>query len=569
MRTINSFLPPALLLGVLLTVVVPAADAALDEDIARDLAPLDGYVVMKEGDEFIIDLDADRGIRPGDIFAVLGPAKDIVHPVSKKVLGKLESVKGILKVTRLAGGYSFARALEGAPGIERGDAIRRYALLPANFWDYSGAGRPMFVKLQQLLPALKWREYQKSQRQRPAEPEPSEATDGAMTFVYTGDEMVVRDPEFNELRRYSAAGPQAATPAPAGAVSAPAPAAAVQPSKTDAPVVEPEFKQVKTIANMPHMSLMADFLYLDATLWIASTNGLVIDIFTLDGQLKPVADARPSIQARVLALKWWMPKAAARPHLAVTAWRNKSVAGLIYRLENNRLIPVEDGLPLILGAFDVDADGLPETLLGQDFDGEEFFGQHIQRLELAGGGIRSESFGMKLPRRFPVIGSLIADLTGDGSLENAFIRNGNLYIFNGRKRLYKSVKKMGGSLSFLTYDVDPSFEQEPKTTTAAFEVAPLAVDLDGDGRRELAAVASERSVIGSLGIAPGVNQSWINVFKFAEGRFSSGNLGEKFDLALQGISLSRERLLLVGTEPGDIMDQEQGSSYVLGYSLTR
>ena len=121
--------------------------------------------------------------------------------------------------------------------------------------------------------------------------------------------------------------------------------------------------------------------------------------------------------------------------------------------------------------------------------------------------------------------SLLADLTGDGKIENAFIRNGKLYIFNGKKRIYKSLKKMGGSLSFLTYDVNPGFK-DSKPTTAAFEISPVAVDLDADGRRELLASAAERSILGSLKVSAGLTKTWISIFKYDGGRFSSGTLGE-------------------------------------------
>ena len=549
---------------------VPAL-AALEDEVAGDFEPLDGYVVMKEGDEFIIDLDASHGLRPGDIFAVAGPGKEIIHPVTKKVLGKLESVKGVLKVTRIKSGYSFARALDGDSEIRRADPIRRNAILPAVFWDYSGNGEPLFRKLQEKMPQFKWVEYHKAQKQRPSEPKATAATKNAFTFVFTDDQLEVRDPEFILVRQYRT-GPAVSQPttapvkpAPAVVVT-PAPKTSTAPAAT-APVVSPEYNKVQTIATMPNTSLMADFLWKDGALWVASTNGAIIEIFQMNNELIPVANARPAIQARVLALHWWVPAATNHPHIAVTTWDDNAVSSLIYRLQDDQLIAVVQGISRILGTFDIDSDGMPETLLSQNYDGEGFFGQRISRLELSGSGVRTASLDMKLPRRFPVIGSLIADLTGDGSLENAFIRNRILFVFNGRERLYKSIKKMGGTVSFLTYDADASFEQNPKTETAAFELSPLAVDLDGDGNKELVAVASERSMVGTVGIAPGLNKSWVNIFKYEDGRFSSGKLGEEFELALQGISLNQKRMLLVGTEPGGILDKNRSASYLLRYGL--
>jgi hypothetical protein len=198
MRTIILILRRTATVWILMVLTALPVLAAVEDDIARDFGPLAGYVVMEENSEFIIDLDAGHGIRLGDIFAVVGPGKEIVHPVTQKVLGKLETVKGILKVTRMGSGYSFARALDESPDVTRGDAIRRYALLPAIFWDYSGSGKPIYSKLREMLPQLKWREYHKTQQQRPTQSKPTAATANALTFIYAQDELVVRDPEFNE-----------------------------------------------------------------------------------------------------------------------------------------------------------------------------------------------------------------------------------------------------------------------------------------------------------------------------------------------------------------------------------
>jgi hypothetical protein len=539
--------------------------AAVEDEIARDFEPLSGYVVMQEGAEFIIDLDAGHGIRRDDIFAVVAPGKDIVHPVTKMVLGKLENVKGILKVTRMAEGYSFARAIGEAAAIKRGDPIRRYELLPAIFWDYSGSGEPIFAKLRQLLPRLKWREYNKAQEQRPAQPGPTAATADGLTFIYDQNELVVRDPEFNELRRYPLGAAAVPTVPKAKAAPAVSPAPSRPPSTARAPVIAPEFKQVQTVTELPKTALMADFLLIDGDLMLASTDGESISIFKLTDRLEAVGSARPPTPARVLALKWWVPTATAAPHLAVTTWQDNAVVGLIFQLDSGRLSPLPVRISRILGAFDVDGDGLPETLFGQNFDGETFFGQRINRLALDGDDIRTGSLDMVLPRRFPVLGSLLADLTGDGKLENAFIRDSILYIFSGNQRLYKSVKKMGGTLSFLTYEVDPSF-QDPKPATAAFEISPLAVDLDADGRNELLALASERSILGSLKVSPGLTKTWISIFKYDGGRFSGGTLGEEFELALQGMNFNKQRLLLVATEMGDLQEKG-GKSHLLAYSL--
>ena len=126
---------------------------------------------------------------------------------------------------------------------------------------------------------------------------------------------------------------------------------------------------------------------------------------------------------------------------------------------------------------------------------------------------------------------------------------------------------MGGSLSFLTYDIDPTFK-DIKSNTVEFEVSPVVTDLDGDGLPELLAVASSRDIFGSLAISPGVKKSWLAIFKYKGGRFESGTLGNELENPLQGLTVARKRVLLVVTASGNLLG-EGAKSHLVSYSLTQ
>jgi hypothetical protein len=103
---------------------------------------------------------------------------------------------------------------------------------------------------------------------------------------------------------------------------------------------------------------------------------------------------------------------------------------------------------------------------------------------------------------------------------------------------------MGGSLSELTYDLNPGAANR-LFTTVAFEVPPVAVDLDGDGRRELVIIASEGS--GLSGIGSGVRKSWLATLEYHGGRFVRGSLGPELETPLQGLYASRKGVFVVAT----------------------
>ena len=116
-------------------------------DIIKDLKPIDGYVVMAGEKGFIIDLDGEDGVAVGDVFSVIGPGEKLVHPVTQKVIGNLEEVKGALRVVRIDKGFSHVRPIGDSAAIKRGDPIRRFSSLKAVFWDYDGKNRRLYDRL--------------------------------------------------------------------------------------------------------------------------------------------------------------------------------------------------------------------------------------------------------------------------------------------------------------------------------------------------------------------------------------------------------------------------------------
>jgi hypothetical protein len=561
------------------------ADAAIIDEIAEDFKPLSGYVVMSSEEEYIIDLDDTNGVVIGDLFSVVTAGKKIVHPVTQKVLGTLEEVKGILKVIRIKSGYSFARVLGKSTNIKRGDPIRRYENMPALFWDYTGKGKSFFAQLQLTLPALKWQDYKTAQRSRPPQLAPPAKNYDTLIFILHDRGVEVRDPEFYVIRTYNppeslsqiSPRPTASEQKESHAKLAPAPLVA-KPTPTEVSKAEtyskvtkeaarfkPEFERAQTIGKISSSSVMTDFIKYKNQLLMASTNGTAIEIYNVTDKLILLAQGAPSYPGQILSLKWWYPSEKGPLYLTLISWADKSVNGNIFTLNGKNLTPFIERIPRILGTFDLDGDKRPETLLSQGFDGENFFGGNVRELKLIKGKIKSFKPAIQLPRRFTVIGSLFADLTGDGQLETAFIRKGILYIYNEKNLLHRSPKHMGGSLSFLTYDVD-STAKNIMPTSASFEVSPVAADLDGDGLPEILAVASERDIIGDVAAAPGIKKSWLEVLKFSDGRFVKGTLGEGWDTPLQGLVVDDQRVLLVATEPGDIFGKGR-NSHLLAYSL--
>ena len=592
----------------LLLVLVTSAPAAVTDEVVKDFKPLSGYVIMPVQGEFLIDLDAGKGVAVGDLLSVVKPGEKIVHPVTKEVLGSLDEVKGLLQVTRIKSGYSYARPLGEAKGVVKGDPVRRYENVSAALWDYTGQGEAFFAELKTALPALEWQEYAVAQAQRPQVPAAPAKGGPQLLFILRHDGLEVRDGiGFQTIRAYPLPAALASRPAvaPTAPAAAPAPALAPvpvpvpasvsteqrlqaleqqlagqggapqAPYRLEQPATKPAagvayqttFPGFQSLGNLPWVTTMADFVQDGARLLLAATDGKEIRIFTVADSLKPLAQGDTSYVAQILAVRWWRPAPGDELRLAVTAWNDRRVESAIFALRGDQLILLQENIPYLLGAFDRNGDGSPELLLGQNYDKDTFFGVQIKALNLAHGKLAEAAPGFPLPQRFTVQGSLFADVTGDGRRETIFVRDGLLYIYDGVKEIYRSPKQMGGSLSTAIYDTNLDAKDVIKDFVA-FEVPPVATDLDGDGAPELLTVASDRSSLTASSIGPGVKKSWLSVLKFRDGMFVKGALGEELDMPLQGLTVAPGRAMFVASEPGSILGQG-GSSHLLSFPLAK
>jgi hypothetical protein len=541
--------------------------AALIDQIAEDFRPISGYVVRVLEEEVIIDLDQSHGVSMGDLFNVLASGEKIVHPITGKVIGTLEESRAILQVTRTKKGYSFVRPLRKPADIKAGDPISRFEHVPARLWDYTGKGRDFADQLQIALPGLDWQDYEIAQQSRPDELSPPLDKTDTLVFILTDQSLEVRGPNFRVLHFYDLPESFSADgKTPPGVKGVPE-STSVVPEDKQAMSFKAVFKAARTIGSFPGTILMSDFVRFNNQLLLATTDGSEIHIYEVTDNLKHILKKDTPFPAQILSLQWWQPTKTGPLFLTVVTWRDKNVSGILYTLKNGQLALRKTGITRILGNFDLDNDGRPETLLGQRFESEDFFGTNIVKFSLKGNKLKSTRSPVSLPRRFTVLGSLITDLNGDGKLESVFIRSGILYVYHGKKQLYASQKEMGGTISVLTYEKD-LLTKDIMTQTAAFEISPVVTDIDGDGRVELLAVSSDKKFFTAPGILPNVKNTRLTVLKFKDGRFIKGTIGEKIERPIQGLTVSNDRVLFVITEPGSIFGKD-GSSHLLEYPLAK
>jgi hypothetical protein len=515
--------------------------AELGQAVRKDLAPLDGRIIAVRTDDYLIDQDASAGVRDGDLFAVIHAGQSVRDPQTGKVLGLEESVAGVLRITQVMRGFSKAVRVGRAGTIRQGDAVRRYALLKTVFWDYTGRGERVYTEMRENLSDLRWIDFNAAQSKRPKEPAFS-GTEEDLFFILKSTMLEVRDGQGRLIKAYDRK--PDVIPVAGGAVQAP-------------------LTKSEKVGTLPMAVRYADFVPDGDRNLLAATDDKYIRIYAMGADAVLQASWSPETADRILSVRWWRPQAQGPLYLAATLWTEqgpRGARGVILRWQDNTLSLVETVVMSVLGTFDRDGDGVPETLLKQEFDQEYFFGRRVKTLRWSGDKLSAEPFKEALPKSFTVSGSVLADLNGDGKTEAAMIKNGFLFIYQGNKKLYKSPRRIGGSIDTLTYNATPGM-QDYRLETVRFELSPTLCDLDGDGGKELVVPAAEGVNRILSGLPAKVDRSWLAVVRHEQGRFVTRELSESFERPIQGLGLSTRSILFLTTQgAGD--DDAHGQSMV-------
>lgn len=474
------------LLSTLLLVLPSTSLWALEpvDSVARDFKPLAGVVIMATGGEYLIDADAAKGAREGDLFAVVKPGERIVHPTTGQVLGSLDQVKGYLQVSRVRSGYAYARPLGKGEGIERGDRIQRFEQLEARFWDYAGGGEALYESLRQALPGLQWLSYSAAQAGRPESPKPDPSAPGVLAFVHLQGRLDVRDGQMALMRSYpltgsaqpavpvaaaspTAASPTAAVPAamPAGIVKAPAPVAAkaaVDPSTGG--IVQVEKGDQADIWHGPQMlgepvgMAVMDFDR-DGQKETAIAYEDRVEIYRLLGrQWQSVARVDLGSRLKALALAAIDLTGDGSPELYLSAADGEQLASVVVELSGTSFQIVSRNHPWLMRVVDLPGKG--PVLLGQEMLAKKVaFGDELIQLQRQGAKL-VRGAGAGVPKNTNLYGFLPLPETDGRTVFVRLAANSSLQVVTGEGEvLWQGAETVGGNEGFVER-IDPEVFKE-------------------------------------------------------------------------------------------------------------
>ncbi len=520
------------------------------KSLAAEMAPLSGYVIKPSDGDFLIDLDASKGLRTGDLLSVSVKGEKIVHPITQKVIGTLDAVKTVLRVTRIKSGYSYAKWISGEKTVKDGARIRRFSGLTAALYTTSPEGQKVYKRLRELLPELEW------QGKFQLQPALGNDVGVNLSFILNGGVLQLIDGAGQPIRTLTLSAPPVfrqpqTTPQPM--VQSPGQNVNPSPGGVQWGSAKSAFDQTKALGELSGKILMASFLKEEGRILLATVDGSWVRVYEITNKLQLLGETQVDAgTASPLAVAWWRPEPTGPSYLAVTAAletlksygniKETSLSGTIFDFDNQRLSPLVTRVPYFMATYDLNDDGQAEILLGQEFDPHQTYGRtyalHLNRQQL-----QTEKPPFTLPARFILPGSTLGDLDGDHRPELVTVNNGNLTIFSDGKKVYSSTGQMGGSLASLSYDVNPGLE-DTLFETVHLDIQPTMQDIDGDGVVELLLVASDTSSF-RIRAGTGLKSSWVAVVKYRNGAYDQGRLAPQREYPLQGLWADAGNVFLV------------------------
>ncbi len=389
-------------------VMVQAASINVDL-VAEDFQPVKGVLVMPLEGQWLIDVDAAAGVIPGDLFAVVETGRPVLHPATNEIIGHIEKIKSVLKITRIKTGYSYAELHKQDGELKPGQEVRRFTGLPAQMQDATGDGRVLYAELQAALPQLEWQGYSAF-----AAGSANNETNGLL-FRLDQKGLTVAGYDGTPLRFYPSQGQLAANQQlPAGVISRSASlssgaivaAAPAQTNLASGGIVRTEAASQDGIWRSPNFRTGAVGVTVadldgDEQLEVAVLTDSSVEVVRLsEGNYHQIAHYDLPNTLEPLGLDSADLDGNGKSELYLTAARKHNLDSMVLELAGKSLTEVAKALPYYFRKTMLDGEG--DILLGQRFGNYEraFVGQ-VFRVQRRGDEIEPGAV-LSLPRNTTV-----------------------------------------------------------------------------------------------------------------------------------------------------------------------
>jgi hypothetical protein len=515
----------------------PLSFKVLADQLAALFPIVQTEVVEVSGGRVTLASGRRTGVQPGVEMTVLREGRELVHPTTKKVLGRTQETLGRVVVTEVLDEYSVAKLLEGEGVVQPGDHARvssaklRLTVLPLTSGTRSKVGEAATYELIQELERtgrfqvgfgdqiVGWlaqeriaaEDFVRGQGVRQAMERFKIPHLLALHFT------TAQNRPFMDVRAFAGTVDAPLLQSSLFVPSSVRPASSQQFSSGSNPQVarverrsllarllsgdwEPNTYSagaasipIRAVATFPFIVQSMDVAVApaDKAARVVVTDGQRVWVYRLTGEkLDAEWTFDKRMRGRILSVQ--LADLNGDGVLDVVVNRQDDRTGMlsyVVTLRGGRPTVLADEIPLLLLAVDEAGDGVNKALWAQAYHAEKFWTQGTATRYVLQGNTVSATTRVLVHDAFRPTGATLSNIAGKERVL-AFVDNENrLRISLGGQEMWRSLTTVGGGLAqgilqipMLMTVVDKFFKFEPN---------PVSVDLDGDGVQEVVVPVNE------------------------------------------------------------------------------
>jgi len=513
------------------------------EEIKKDFTPLSALIIGIEDSKIIIDKGRVQGVRPKDIFTVYKRGKKIVHPETQKTLGFLKEIIGKIEITDVEENFAIGRVIfqkEPFPvptPIERFTDLKILIISETQIPDEN-----LFLILKNTLPESAVT-FNPNLKLKDLTPQYLLSQQYDIVFVVEEDIVKIFNYNLDLIRYYGTLSYKKAI-APSTVTTT---QKAYEPSTGVFSINPPTI-----LGKMKGEVFQVEFADIDndGSPEMIYFNSQGLFIVRIKGAL--LASYTPKTGKIVnfsLGPSGW---------IALNIFdESVGMRSEILRYTEQGLIPVITNINLILNFVDYTARGVKDTLIGQTFDSENFFGKEVYILKRENNQLIYAT-QLKVPSDYKNIGSAFVDLDGDGSPEIInYTSDGKLAVYKDSNIVWISPYPVANHFYEIKLIKGKKGQEVVKKIVYPL-ITPVIADINRDGKLEVLFVSTNfplETVKGDLKYVP-LNSATSQIFVLGfEGTYFFRNLWASQTGFITGLGVFENGIyytLVKGNYPGNV-----------------
>ena len=408
------------------------AEKTTVSEIVKELGPLESTVIKGPHERYLINMGTIHNIKKGNLWTVYSTGEQVIEPITGKKLGVLPVPIAICKVTRVEKHFSeiSVKCFKKSCSIKSGITAKRYCEIKTMFYDVNGSSFRLYELIRANLPSLDWQGYQSIENSADVTQLPEGVVivaDKGRVTIWSGGEILSIHDEMTSARSL----PQPALTQSTPPVTETKEIDSKQKTVTSAPGIM--IPGLSTNLKIENYEAVTSIDHIVDSVGIIESDRAKTPYFIYLSNKTLYALAVETGKSYQYAYKGFgdMVNMSLGPNglIALNIYiQGEGMNSRILKFSTRGFTVLTKDIEYILEFLDMNGNGINESLVGQDFDAESFFGSGVFRLAVDDSGRITQHDSMDTPKGFNLLGAIMADLDKNKIKETAYYNPGGKLV---------------------------------------------------------------------------------------------------------------------------------------------